>query len=255
MKNQELLFEIGLTERESKVYIALLEIGLTTAGPIIKKSGVPNSKIYEILESLHNKGLISWIVKGKIKYFQASEPKKLLSIFEEKKKEIEQLIPNLELKMLKSKYKNSVELFEDIKAIRSASMELLSNSKQNSIQYSFTQGYTSTNEEIRILYEWMGRLRREYKIQHLLLVSEKNKNEFITSHKDILKEYKNKRDQQWKLRFSKIPFPGDIGILNDKILIMSWEEPITLVVITNKSLAEQYREFFLEIWSKAEKYL
>ena len=70
MEPKELLAEIGLTERESKVYLALLELGSTTTGPLVKKSEVPNSKVYEILESLQNKGLVSWITKGKTKYFQ-----------------------------------------------------------------------------------------------------------------------------------------------------------------------------------------
>jgi len=52
MNVNELLTEIGLTERESKVYCALLELGQTTTGPLSKKSQVPNSKIYAVLESL-----------------------------------------------------------------------------------------------------------------------------------------------------------------------------------------------------------
>ena len=55
----EILQELGLTQREIRVYLALLELGSTTTGSIIKRSEVPNSKIYEILESLQNKGLVS----------------------------------------------------------------------------------------------------------------------------------------------------------------------------------------------------
>ena len=45
----ELLEEIGLTKSEIKVYLALLELGSATSGPIVDKSGASSSKIYEIL--------------------------------------------------------------------------------------------------------------------------------------------------------------------------------------------------------------
>ena len=112
MEPNELLKETGLTERESKVYLALLELGSTTTGPLVKKSKVPNSKIYEILESLHNKGLSSWIIKGKIKYFQGANPKKILTLFKEKEREIERLLPELESKQLSAKEKQSVEIYQ-----------------------------------------------------------------------------------------------------------------------------------------------
>src|SRR4030042_3282975 len=115
----EILQELGLTQRESKVYLALLELGSTTTGPIIKRSEVPNSKIYEILESLQNKGLVSWITKGKTKYFQATSPKHLLSLLKDKERRLEDVLPELEMKQKLSQSQKSVELFEGVKAIRS----------------------------------------------------------------------------------------------------------------------------------------
>ena len=47
-----LLKEVGLTEGEAKVYLALLELGASTSGPIVKKSRVSRSIIYNILEKL-----------------------------------------------------------------------------------------------------------------------------------------------------------------------------------------------------------
>jgi len=71
----ELLKEIGLTESETKVYLALLELGSTTKGPIVDKSQVASSKIYELLEKLIQKGLASFVVKSGTKYFEAAPPK------------------------------------------------------------------------------------------------------------------------------------------------------------------------------------
>ena len=57
-----ILRELGFTEREVKVYISLLELGTSTAGPIAVKSRLPQTKVYETLGKLIDKGLVSYIV-------------------------------------------------------------------------------------------------------------------------------------------------------------------------------------------------
>jgi len=71
---QEALQELGLNRRESICYTALLELGSSKTGAIVKKTGIPSSKIYEILDKLINRGLVSYIKIGKIKHYQASDP-------------------------------------------------------------------------------------------------------------------------------------------------------------------------------------
>jgi sugar-specific transcriptional regulator TrmB len=51
MKTSDLV-PLGLTEGESKVYLALLRTGPSTIGRIIKEARVSNSKIYDILDRL-----------------------------------------------------------------------------------------------------------------------------------------------------------------------------------------------------------
>ena len=61
------LREAGLTDGEIKVYLALLELGAATTGPIIEKSGIARSIIYQILDKLMQKGLVSMVMKDKTK--------------------------------------------------------------------------------------------------------------------------------------------------------------------------------------------
>ena len=85
--NKEIFKQIGFTDGETKVYLALLKLGSTTAGPLTHKSRVSRSKVYEILERLMEKGLVSFIIKEKTKYFQAAEPSKIQDYLEKKEKE------------------------------------------------------------------------------------------------------------------------------------------------------------------------
>lgn len=52
------LHNLGLTDYEIKVYIALLECGDSTASRLSEVADVPYSKIYEVLDSLEKKGWI-----------------------------------------------------------------------------------------------------------------------------------------------------------------------------------------------------
>ena len=60
--DSELFKEIGFTEREIKVYFALIELGTSTVGPISKKTKLQPAKVYETIDKLKEKGLVSYIV-------------------------------------------------------------------------------------------------------------------------------------------------------------------------------------------------
>ncbi|MFH1432135.1 MAG: helix-turn-helix domain-containing protein [archaeon] len=93
--NTRLLDEIGLTENESKIYLSLLRLGSATAGEITEKSGVHRRNVYDAIDRLAEKGLVSAITKNNKKYFQPSDPKELLTILKNKEKTIETIIPDL----------------------------------------------------------------------------------------------------------------------------------------------------------------
>src|SRR3989344_2856264 len=87
--------KIGLTENESKVYLALLEFGPNQAGIISRKSGLHRRVVYDTTEMLIKKGLIGYIKKNNIKLFQAASPKKILEIIKEKEESINNVMPEM----------------------------------------------------------------------------------------------------------------------------------------------------------------
>ena len=48
----KILEDIGLSNAEIKVYLTLLELGTSTAGPILEKSGLQNSVVHMTLNKL-----------------------------------------------------------------------------------------------------------------------------------------------------------------------------------------------------------
>ena len=64
MANETALEKAGLTKIESKVYLSLLDLGPSLAGQISKHSGIHRRSVYDALDRLAEKGLISYIVKN-----------------------------------------------------------------------------------------------------------------------------------------------------------------------------------------------
>ncbi|MCY3413796.1 MAG: helix-turn-helix domain-containing protein [Candidatus Heimdallarchaeota archaeon] len=69
-----LLSDLNLNEYEKKAYLSMLEIGLTVAKSISKTSGIPYAKVYQILDSLVEKGLIEKR-EGRPKKYATIHPK------------------------------------------------------------------------------------------------------------------------------------------------------------------------------------
>ena len=84
-----ILEDLGLTQAETKVYLALLELGSSTAGPILEKSGLQNSVVHRALNSLIAKGLINFVSEGKRKIYQATNPEKIIEATDKTKAVIE----------------------------------------------------------------------------------------------------------------------------------------------------------------------
>jgi sugar-specific transcriptional regulator TrmB len=93
MKNTEdfrYLLDIGLTEREARVYTTLLTRRMFTASELQEAVNIPRTKIYEVLQKMVNRGICIERKTGRNKIFQAVEPKVALEkIYESYKEDLQ----------------------------------------------------------------------------------------------------------------------------------------------------------------------
>src|SRR3990172_9799211 len=85
---QAVLEDAGFTAGEARVYLALLASGESKVGPIIRTSGISRSKVYDILERLINKHVVSKVEKKGAFCYQALPPNSLLNLVKEKEKQL-----------------------------------------------------------------------------------------------------------------------------------------------------------------------
>jgi HTH-type transcriptional regulator, sugar sensing transcriptional regulator len=69
------LLNLGLSEREAKVYITLLRKKGFTTRELQTSVSIPRSKIYEVLSKMISRGICTERIIGKLKYYEAVEPK------------------------------------------------------------------------------------------------------------------------------------------------------------------------------------
>lgn len=237
------LKEYGLSENEIQVYIILLKAGESSVQIIAKNTDIPRTTAYHILNSLQQKGLVSYVTKEHIKYFQATKPEVLRDILNDKKKHIEEAIPELKSIAFTLKQKPEVEVFEGIKGIKSILIDVLEE-KTEILHYGDIVSLTKNLEYIFPQYI-SERVKRKIPIR-VIAKREKEHAELIKTAK---REYR-------KFAFlpEKFIFKTSIFIYKDKVAVLNLqEEPYYGIIITNKDYNDTQRQVFSLLWKIAKK--
>lgn len=116
---EHFLKDIGLSEKEAKVYLALLEVDKNTIQDLAKKTGVNRTTVYPVLNSLQEKGLVSEVQDGKKIAYAAEPPERLETyverqkvLFEEKSKRLKDVIPQIKSIQRESGERPVIKYFE-----------------------------------------------------------------------------------------------------------------------------------------------
>ena len=233
----QILEDLGFTNAEIKVYLALLELGVSTAGPIIDKSKLQSSVVHSTLNKLINKGFVSFVKQGQRNHYQAANPKNISEYIDEKKKEFENLLPELIQKQQFAKEKSQVTSFKGIKGIRELLYELLEAGGKEHHPLGSSKNSLIMGDAFWLNYH---RKRASKGIKAKLLFNESLK-QWTDINKYPKAEYK----------FTKIGFEPltETIIRNDKIGIIIWTELPIGILIHNKAAAESYDKFWDVMWN------
>jgi sugar-specific transcriptional regulator TrmB len=134
-KYKNALIGFGLKENEADVYVSALKLGPTPILPIAHETGIRRTTVYEIIKSLTSKGLMTTELKGFKKLFCATHPQSLVSIFENKKDNLETMIPELTTLYKAQGSGNSIKTYESLGSIKSLYTEILNNYRSGDFCY------------------------------------------------------------------------------------------------------------------------
>lgn len=126
------LTQMGLNEKEAKLYTTLLSTGPTAIRKIAEKANINRGTTYELLKKLQNIGLVSYFHKGKRQHFVAEDPRVLANILARKKVEINEAESNLgktisELSLVSKTLSNRavIKFYENYSGVRTILEDVL----------------------------------------------------------------------------------------------------------------------------------
>ncbi|HUS49976.1 MAG TPA: helix-turn-helix domain-containing protein [Candidatus Paceibacterota bacterium] len=228
------LKEAGLTENESKVYLALIDLGPALAGQISRKTGMHRRTVYDSIEMLIKKGLVGYILKNNRRLFQASNPSRILEIIKEKENSILPLISELAGKYGKTKEKEETNFYKGKEGLKTVFEDQLE-SKEILILGASPKAY----DILQFYFKWYDKTRKEKKIKARIIASDR----------------KVKRIPLAEIRYlpEKYSNPVSVNIYGDKTAIILWASEPLAILIKNKEISQGYRNYFELMWKVARE--
>ena len=242
------LEKIGLTKNESIVYTTLLQLGTSKTGEILTKSGLNSGKIYEILEGLKAKGLVSESIINKIKHFTAAPPRQLIDYLEQKKQELDKeektintILPNLEKLRKVAMAKTKSVTYIGYRGFKTAVEEAEADLKEG--DEVLAMGVTG-KKDMRFNNFWINQFKKRHK--------QKRMSKTIFAEMGFY--YKSLIGSYAKCKVIPMYSPAAVTIFGkDKTLLLNYKEPYTFTLIYDKEITTSFINFFYQMWDQKAK--
>ncbi len=235
MDIRTVLKSMGLTPNDISVYTTLLRLGMSTAGRIAKEAHTNRTCTYDALKRLLERGLVSYVVQANRKWFKAVNPKRLLELLEEQRKDVQGVLPQLEGLYNQTKSEENVTLYKGLKGIKSVLQDIIRTGKDNCV---------FGNE---------GQLQERMPYFHPHFIRQLNESG-IKTRQIVRKGRKGEISKQSRTRYvpKEVKSPVTTNIYGNKIAIIIWTATPEAVIIENKAAADSYRAYFEVMWAAAK---
>jgi len=230
------LEKIGFSPNEIKVYLTLNKNGSTKAGKISKLAHIDRSSAYNSLKSLQEKGIVSYVMIGQVKWFQAVGPKRILEYLKEQEADVMEILPGLQELHKSKKIEGQVRLFKGLKGVRSVFLDIIRTGKDN---YVFgSEGQLSERmPEFTLQFE---RMKKEAHI-HTRNLIRKGRTEL------------DKKTSEHRYAPNISESPAVTNIYGDKIAIIIWTDEPEAIIIENPAAAKAYKSYFDFMWKNSKE--
>jgi len=236
-----MLEKIGFTTTESEIYELLVLHGPVTAYNLQKRCRIHSSVLYAALHRLNNKGFVSSIKKGRTKIFQAVDPEVLIKYQEEIGSELRKKVEDWK-KIRTETSETETQVYEGIAGLTNLFNSLLKGAYKNELYLSFTLGEEFFDKNCLSWFNSLGRKRISLGLNVKSLASNRYKKIFERiGDWDIL--------DKSGLKFVDFEFPQGLVIFRENIILISWRPKAKAVRIIDQHMAEQYKKFFLKLYS------
>lgn len=236
------LLKLGFSAHEADIYLSLIDIGVTGAGEIIKRTGLHRNIVYDTLDKLIARKLVIKVIRKNIALFQVADPERIVQEEKSRLSIAESLVPGLSQR---AEVKQDIVIYDGLEGYRTFSMKTLDEIQKGGTTYVIgSVGH--------LWYEVMGDKYPQYERKRL-----KNKIWWkMVAYAEASKDLE--LIQAGKLvdvRVVPQPFnpKANTLIFNDKVCLQNFVEPYGVIEIKNKTLAETYMNYFHTLWEMGKK--
>lgn len=242
LKNLE---QIGLTEKQARVYLALLNLESSTAYEIAQHCEVKKPTVYVILEELRQMGLVLKIPHAKKALFAARDLSEYLAEQRGKLNVVQSMLPRL--LALGAADKPKVYFFNGMRGFAEA-LDYKADSMRGKTFCSFYGNSLEADERVRQLYR---RWTPEMLAMNISFKIVMPKAQPLTEHyPDLIAAAEQRRGAEIR-HFAEYDQPSNISIeIAETFVRIDDAKHITATIIDDKATAEAMRHIFNIVWQK-----
>ena len=242
MERKELLADLGLSETESAIYLAALELGEGLPKHLSLKAGIKRPLLYKLLPDLLNKGLLSETIRGKRRLLVAEDPEVLVEKKQAELRLLEERIPELRLLLRTASVKPKIIFHEGIEGLKKIYVDNL-REKKATLEFVSLEKIHPELESYSKNYYIPQRINKKIPIK--IIISGKAESKLLKLKEDLyaLREIKTIDKEKFSL-------PLDCYIYGDNVSFLLYRldsEPIG-IIIRSTEIAKMMRSLFLFIW-------
>lgn len=243
MKLTEALQTIGLSEKQTAVYLALLQLGRGSAYSIALKSGLKKPTTYVILDELIEKGLVSRVPRVKKQLYVPHSPQEVFATAKEKFALAEEKLPELLALTKGTDTKVNTLYFEGVDGIKQLMEYRVKEMRDKELVGFYATDMNADRELIRYFKdEWADKmLKLDIPVR------------MIAPEHESLKDYRD-ADAKYNRKLKTVPYEQyssevAIDVIGDIVRIQDYKN-LQGVAIENADVAKTVRQIFEMVWSK-----
>lgn len=230
---------LGFSANEANVYSTLLRIGRSKAGRLAKECVLERTSTYNALKQLIQKGLVSYVMEGRIKTFAPAQPEKILEYYKEKEEITKKIIPELRNIAKYEREKESILRFRGTAGVKTVFTDILNNCK-NEDEYLIFGSENQLSEKMPIFAKIFVARKDAKKLKARILV------------RHGIKGRKMSKYTQARYVPKDVRSPTSVNVYADKVSLILWSEVPEAIIIDNKEAAQTFKAYFEFMWKNAK---
>ncbi len=240
------LTRLGLNGRQARVYLAMLQLGPASAIEIAKYTKFKHPTVYDVLDVLEERGLITESLVNGRKVFAPEDPSAFLRIEEERKSALESVLPDLRDLYLGGTHRTRIHFYEGRAGVLAVRSELLNVKSKEYFYFGAVQEMmrlSSPEEELAYTRERVRRGIRSWSIRN--------------REREVALDYMQPGEANLRnVRYFPRPMSDSISglyIYDDKIMVSSALKENYTVIIESRELFTLMKALWQCIWEISEE--